>query len=119
VNTFLESILTGLRGGVVVVDADLVIRVWNERAERMWGLRAHEAQGQHLLNLDIGLPVESLRSTLKSVLSGEQSQVELTVDATNRFGKPVTCTISCTPLVSPTGEVDGAIVVMEELSQAS
>ena len=92
VNTFLESILTGLRGGVVVVDDDLVIRVWNERAERMWGLRAHEAQGQHFLNLDIGLPVASLRSTLKSILSGEKSQVELTVDATNRFGKPVTCT---------------------------
>jgi len=119
VNTFLKSILTGLRGGVVVVDRDLVVRVWNDQAEQMWGLRAHEAQGRHFLSLDIGLPVASLRSTLTSILSGEKPQVELTVDATNRFGKPVTCTIGCTRLVSPRGEVNGAIVVLGELAQAS
>ena len=60
-NVFLESILTGLRGGVVVVDSDLRVLIWNRQSEELWGLRSEEAQGKSFLMLDIGLPVESLR----------------------------------------------------------
>ncbi|MGW4947633.1 hypothetical protein ACWEOZ_39285 [Actinoplanes sp. NPDC004185] len=37
-NAFLETVLAGLRAGAVVVDHDLRIRVWNQRAEDLWGL---------------------------------------------------------------------------------
>ena len=58
-NAFLEAILTSLRAGVAVVDRDLQVQVWNQRAEDLWGLRRDEAVGQHFLNLDIGLPTDS------------------------------------------------------------
>src|SRR5215831_9465013 len=60
-NAFLHSILTGLEVAVVVVDPKLQVLAWNHRAEDLWGLRAAEVQGRHLMNLDIGLPVEQLR----------------------------------------------------------
>ena len=41
-----------------MIDRDLRIRMWNRRAEDLWGLRAHEVIGQHFLNLDHGLPFE-------------------------------------------------------------
>jgi PAS domain-containing protein len=44
-NGFLESILTGVRSGVVVVDRELHVIAWNHRAEDMWGLRADEVRG--------------------------------------------------------------------------
>jgi two-component system CheB/CheR fusion protein len=56
VNAFLEAIFTSLRGGIVVVNQDLYIQIWNYKAEDLWGLRVDEVQGQHFLNLDIGLP---------------------------------------------------------------
>jgi two-component system CheB/CheR fusion protein len=114
VNAFLESILMGLRGGVVVVDRDLVVRVWNARAEEMWGLRAHEAQGQHFLNLDVGLPVDALRETFRRVLSGDDDAVQVRVPAVNRLGRRVLCTISCSPMRDSAGGLSGAILVMEE-----
>ena len=58
VNAFLESILTSMRGAVVVLDRDFSIWVWNHRAEDLWGLRADEVRDRSFLNLDIGLPVE-------------------------------------------------------------
>src|SRR5262249_42890160 len=69
-NAFLTSILSGLEAAVVVVDPMLQVLAWNHRAEDMWGLRASEVQGRHLMNLDIGLPVEQLRQPIRAVLAG-------------------------------------------------
>ena len=35
-NSFLDSILTSLRIGVVVVDRNLSVQIWNRRAEDLW-----------------------------------------------------------------------------------
>jgi two-component system CheB/CheR fusion protein len=64
-NRFLESVLTSLRSGVAVVDRELRILAWSRHAEELWGLRGEEVGGQHLLNLDIGLPVQKLRAVLR------------------------------------------------------
>ena len=114
-NAFLTSILSGLEAAVVVVDPMLQVLAWNHRAEDMWGLRASEVQGRHLMNLDIGLPVEQLRQPIRTVLSGESDRAELTVDGRNRRGKPVRCPIRCTQLTSVSGKVLGAIILMEEI----
>ena len=114
-NAFLTSILSGLEAAVVVVDPTLQVLAWNYRAEDMWGLRASEVQGRHLMNLDIGLPVEQLRQPIRTVLSGESDRAELTVDGRNRRGKPVRCPIRCTQLTSVSGKVLGAIILMEEI----
>ena len=54
------------QGGVAVVDRELRLLAWSRHAEELWGLREEEVSGQHLLNLDIGLPVERLRPALKA-----------------------------------------------------
>lgn len=70
VNGYLESILTCLRAGVVVVNRELQIQIWNDKAEDLWGLRLAEVEGQHFLNLDIGLPVDQLRQPIRACLGG-------------------------------------------------
>jgi len=114
-NAFLASILTGLEMAVVVVDPKLQVLAWNHRAEDLWGLRANEVQGRHLMNLDIGLPVEQLRQPVRSVLAAETERVELTLECRNRRGKAIRCPVRCTPLIAGTGEVLGAILLMEEV----
>jgi two-component system CheB/CheR fusion protein len=114
VNSFLESVLTSLRGGVVVVDRDLVVRVWNERAEQLWGLRSFEAQGRALMDLDVGLPVGRLRLLLGDVLGGRAEHRDALVPAHDRFGREIACAISCSAMHDPVGQVSGALVLMEE-----
>jgi two-component system CheB/CheR fusion protein len=109
-NTFLEKVLTSLRAGVAVIDHDLRIQVWNRRAEDLWGLRSAEVLGQHLLNLDIGLPFEHLRPLLRSSMAADGGPGEIETEAINRRGRAITVRVACTPLDGDTG---GAIVVME------
>ncbi len=115
-NAFLESVLTSLRGGVIVVDRELRVLEWNRHAEDPWGLRLNEARGQHLLNLDIGLPLAELRSTLRACLAGEIESQQTMLHAVNRRGKTIECRVTCTPLVSVGLEIRGVILLMEDMT---
>lgn len=112
-NSFLEAILTSLQGGVVVVNRDLQVQIWNHKSEDLWGLRNVEVLGQNFLNLDIGLPVEKLRPAIRSCLSANPAEI-VTLVAVNRRGRPIQCRITCTPLTNTTQEVSGVILLMEE-----
>jgi two-component system CheB/CheR fusion protein len=112
-NAFLQSVLCSLKGGVAVVDEELRVLAWNVQAAELWGLREEEVDGKHLLNLDIGLPLERIRPLLRSCLSGDSEQA-LTVDAVNRRGKTIRCQVTCTPLRDGGDGVRGAILVMED-----
>jgi two-component system CheB/CheR fusion protein len=119
VNAFLESILTSLRGGVAVVDTDLKVLVWNERANDLWGMRADEVVGRNILGIDIGLPIDRLRQPLRDCLSGAREYIELQLDATNRRGRSILCRVTCSPLLGFQQVVRGVIVVMEDLEVES
>jgi two-component system CheB/CheR fusion protein len=116
-NAFLESVLTGLRAAAVVVNKNLDVLIWNQRAQDLWGLRADEVQGKSMLNLDIGLPVKELRDVVRPVLGGEADHKEAVVDAINRRGKSIKCRVTCTPLMTGPKQRDGAIILMEEVAQ--
>jgi two-component system CheB/CheR fusion protein len=118
VNTFLQSILGSFRGGVVVVDRDLLVLVWNHKTEDLWGLRAEEVQGKNFLNLDIGLPVHELKQPIRTCLAGDKPPADLGVDAVNRRGKPIHCRVNCAPLIGAGGETRGVILLMEETDGA-
>jgi PAS domain-containing protein len=49
-----ESILTSLRSGVVMVDRQMNVLVWNRQAADLRGRRDDEVKGQSLLSLDSG-----------------------------------------------------------------
>src|SRR3954464_7335577 len=115
-NSFLEAVLKGLGSGAVVLDRNYNVLVWNQRAEDLWGLRADEVRGRSFLGLDIGLPVSELRSPIRACLSGETDAREVTVEATNRRGKRIRCSVMCTPLLSPARKREGVILTMDEMS---
>ena len=117
VNRFLEAILTSLRTGVIVLDQELRITAWNERSQDLWGLRPDEVKGQHFLNLDIGLPVAELKSSIRACVNGETEAKELVLSARNRRGRDIGCKVICTPLSADGSPVRGTILLIEEIEQ--
>jgi two-component system CheB/CheR fusion protein len=113
-NAFLESIWAGLGGAVAVLDPDLRVLVWNHGSEDLWGVRQEEVQGQHFLNLDIGLPLDKVRPALWASMSGDDGTQMVMVEATNRRGKPINVRVTCSPLVGDHKDVHGVILVVEE-----
>jgi two-component system CheB/CheR fusion protein len=112
VNAFLETILTSMGVSVAVLDRQLNVQIWNAHSRELWGVTPEEAEGHHLLNLDIGLPVDGLKAPLKACLAGSSDREELVVEAINRRGKPFRCGVVIVPLRAPEG-ISGAIVMME------
>jgi two-component system CheB/CheR fusion protein len=114
-NSFLHSVLASLSGGVIVVDPKTSIIVWSPGAEDLWGLRFDEVKGQSLLNLDIGLPVGKLRNPIQTCMADGTEQQELILDAVTRRGRPIKCRVAVSPLKDLRGQLQGAIIVTEEM----
>ncbi|SFW86988.1 CheR family methyltransferase [Amycolatopsis australiensis] len=113
-NDFLESVLTSIQAGIVVVDTEMRIKAWNRGAEDLWGVRREEAEGTHLLNLDIGLPLTELRPAVRDALADADFQTELTLSAINRRGRAAVVRLLCSALRSAGGQSQGALLLMEE-----
>ncbi|MBP5976483.1 PAS domain-containing protein [Brasilonema sp. CT11] len=117
VNGFLESILTSLRVGVVVLSPDLHVLMWNRKAEDLWGLRFDEVFSKHFMSLDINLPLEPLRQPIRAIISGDSEHYEVLLDAINRRGRAIQCQVICNPLLGSASDIQGLIILMEERPQ--
>ena len=115
-NDFLGAVFASMRGGVVVLDRDLRVLVWNRQSEELWGVRASEVLGTSFFALDIGFPVDQLAGRVRAALLGEQEREAPMIEATNRRGRRIRCRVSCMPLLSPDGPVRGAILIMERIA---
>ena len=113
VNILVDSMLTSLGVGVVVVDTELRVQIWNERSKEMWGLSAADVRDQHFLNLDIGLPVQQLRDPLRACVSGASAGEETRIEARDRRGTDIVCRIRVVPLAGSNSGIAGAILLVE------
>jgi two-component system CheB/CheR fusion protein len=114
-NAFLGAVFTSMRGGVVVLDRELRVLVWNAGSEELWGVRAAEVLDTNFYALDIGFPVDELAGRIRAALQGRQEEGLPVMHATNRRGRAIACRVGVAPLASVEGGVKGAIVTMEEV----
>jgi len=119
-NAFLETILTTIGLAVAVLDRRQYVQIWNGQARELWGVSAEEAADQHLFALDIGLPVDQLKSPLRTILNGDSPREEVVLDAVNRRGKTFQCRVVCMPLANGgDGQISGVIVLMEPVADGA
>jgi two-component system CheB/CheR fusion protein len=120
---FLESILASVDVGVVVIDRDFEILLWNEQAQNLWGLREPEVLGRSLLSLDIGLPVAELAEPVRALLADEGAETEpgtappeheMSLEAVNRKGQVIEVQITNTLRRAPDGETEGVVLVIRK-----
>ncbi|MBV9721624.1 MAG: PAS domain S-box protein [Mycobacterium sp.] len=115
--SFLDSLVNSVHLGMVVVDRELRVVVWNRGCEDLWGLRADETTGQVLTNLDIGLPVDQVRPLIGNAFVDPLAPGEAIIDAVNRRGRPTQLRVTCTGFQSaPDDGINGALLLMEARS---
>ncbi len=115
-SAFLRSIMASVDAGVVVIDRNFKVLLWNECAEDLWGLRPEEAEEQNLLELDIGLPVQDLVAPLqRALVENSEAEIETTeLKAINRRGKTICVHVTPTRRLGTDGEVAGLVLLMED-----
>ncbi|WP_156419148.1 CheR family methyltransferase, partial [Mycobacterium kyorinense] len=114
--TFLDSLVNSIHLGMVVVDREMRVVVWNRGCEELWGLRADETSGQVLTALDIGLPMDNVRPMIGNAFVDPQNPGESVVEAVNRRGRPTRIRVTCTGFQAPEGGVNGALLLMDAQS---
>ncbi|OBH00361.1 MULTISPECIES: CheR family methyltransferase [unclassified Mycobacterium] len=110
---FLDSLINSVQLGMVVVDREMRVVVWNRGCEDLWGLRSDETTGSRLTGLDIGLPLDTVRPLIGNAFVDPDSSGETVVDAVNRRGRPARVRVVCTSFRSADGTVGGALLLME------
>jgi two-component system CheB/CheR fusion protein len=113
VNLLLEGILTNLGVGVVALDVTHDVEVWNGDSAELWGLRAEEVEGKPFASLDIGLPVAEVEAAIAAVLK-DACPSALELEAVNRRGRTFICRVRVLPLITPGGEMAGALLLMAD-----
>jgi two-component system CheB/CheR fusion protein len=113
-NAFLEAILSRIGMAVAVIDRSQHVQVWNGKARELFGVSTEEAEDQHVMSLDIGLPLVELRSRITAALGGRSEREEVTVEAVNRRGKPFQCRVTLLPLGPQRDDGYGGLIMMME-----
>ena len=116
-NVFLSGILRNVPFGVVVLNHDLHVELWNDIAADLWGLRQDEVQGKHFFTLDIGLPVEQLRQPILKLTQAPEENAEVMLQAMTRRGRPVTMRVQCASAGGPSHHGRGVILLMREVDR--
>jgi two-component system CheB/CheR fusion protein len=116
-NMFLESVLGGVRAGVIVLDQDFDVQSWNMQSEEMWGLRADDVLGKSIFGLDFGLPVDRLREDIRKVASGSGDVAEQIVEAMDRRGRSLTCKVLVSQMTDGAGARHGVILLVEPVTE--
>jgi two-component system CheB/CheR fusion protein len=114
--TFLDALVTSVQAGMVVIDREMRVMVWNRASEELWGMRANETIGSLLTSLDIGLPLDEVKPLIGKAFVDPDSIGETIVDAVNRRGRKIKVHITCTAFHSLQDSVNGALLLMEAVA---
>ncbi|SNT01060.1 CheR family methyltransferase [Rhodococcoides kyotonense] len=109
---FFDSILDSANVGIIVVDRDMRVTVWNRASTELWGVTDQEARGRALLNLDIGLPTSPLRPLMGNALVDENYSESIRLDAINRRGRAVRVLVRCSPFKVHDREIRGSMLLV-------
>jgi two-component system, chemotaxis family, CheB/CheR fusion protein len=113
---FLDSLVNSIQFGMVVVDREMRVVVWNRGCDELWGLRSDETVGTVLGALDIGLPTDAVKPLIGKAFVDPDVTEETVVDAVNRRGRQARVRVMCTAFRSNESGVNGALLLMEVLN---
>ena len=113
---FLDSLVNSVQQGMVVVDREMRVVIWNKGCEELWGLRADETNGVPLTALDIGMHMDSIRPLIGNAFVDPDSVGETIVEAVNRRGRPATVRVTCSSFRPSEDGAGGALLLMDVLT---
>ncbi|HEX7131132.1 MAG TPA: hypothetical protein VF228_01070 [Iamia sp.] len=101
---YLQSVIDGVPGAVVVLDVDQKVRAWSSGAAARWGATSTEVSGKAFGRLDLHGETPDLIALVRSTLAGETGD-----DDPAPVGE-AGAEAHCHPLQGADGALEGAVV---------
>lgn len=109
----MDSLVDSIHLGMVVVDREMRVSVWNRGCEELWGLRSAEVVGSPFGSLDIGFPIEAVKPLIGEAFVDADSIGVTVVDAVNRRGRATRVRVTCSAFRDRQPTIRGALLLME------
>ncbi|HEU5152166.1 MAG TPA: hypothetical protein VFU19_16870 [Iamia sp.] len=100
---YLQSVIDGVPGAVVVLDVDQKIRAWSAGAEARWGSTRDAVSGKAFGRLDLGGETPDLLGPVRATLAGEGGDTPVPVGENGAEAR-------CHPLRGADGALEGAVL---------
>jgi len=114
-SNYLTNILESLSSGVLVVDTEGRITLFNQGAEIISGIEVNEALGKHYREVMGNRSSDEL--TPLSTLSNGERRSNMEKPIVSRNGKTIPVGFSTSPLLNKSGEMIGAVEIFMDLSR--
>ncbi|HEU4622931.1 MAG TPA: EAL domain-containing protein [Burkholderiaceae bacterium] len=118
-NWLLSSHLENSPLAALELDADLNVRRWSERAERLFGWRRDQALNRSIweLSLIADGEVDAITRSFALVLSARQQRVSALQRVTRHDGSRIWCEWYISALADETGEVASIFALVQDVNQ--
>ena len=112
---FQAELLAGVRESIVATDLRGNITYWNEAAEEMWGWKAAEVLGRHVVDV---APAESVRPRAAAILAGVAAGERWVGEflAVHRDGREIPIILNLGPLQDAAGHGVGTVAVCSDIT---
>lgn len=103
--------------GYIVWDKEFRVREWNPAAEKIFGWTAGEAVGKHACELIVPPEVQPhVNDVWAKLLEGDEASHSVN-DNIRKDGTKITCEWFNTPLRSASGEITGALSMVDDITE--
>jgi len=114
---FIRNVVESIQDGIIVLDRQGRITEWNRAMEERYGIPAAEVRGLSILEVFPSLRAEGFEESLGRILGGtEEVTLERWEHETRHRGRG-TMNIKGSPLRTLTGEVIGAVLALEDVTE--
>jgi PAS domain S-box-containing protein len=114
-NETLQKVVTASPLAIVVIDMELLVRVWNASAERLLGWAAEEALGHRYPPLG-DQDVAGFREDYAPLLSGDKDSLEIEVRRSRRDGATVDLHVYGAALHDDADAINGLLFIFEDVT---
>jgi PAS domain S-box-containing protein len=114
-NQTLEAIIHASPLGIVALDPEGIVRMWNQSAERIYGWSEAEVLGRMLPTVPPD-KLEELRRNHQQAVAGVDFKAFETVRL-RKDGTQINVSISTAPLRDAEGRIDGVVALVEDITE--
>ncbi|MFQ5882894.1 MAG: nitrogen regulation protein NR(II) [Candidatus Methylomirabilales bacterium] len=112
-----RRIVESIHDGIIVLDRQGRITDWNRAMEEQSGIPTSDVRGLSILEAFPTLKAEGFEEVLARILGGKEEVVLQGLEHETRLRGRVTMNIKGSPLRTPTGEVIGAVLAVEDVTE--
>lgn len=113
-NARLSAILQASPSGIIVLDMDRVVQLWNPSAEQIFGYKAEEVLGKHVPDLQVPGDLDYV-PLHERIFAGERLNTVET-QRKHRSGRAIDVSVSTAPLFDSDGQLTGVVALVRDIT---